>query len=106
MLSPFGPRPAPSQTQRNDTQWGAGNWAYARSPVPPMFRPGQAQPIPAGPVGTPYQPFVNTAGQQFTGTMSFAPGTPQQYQNQAYGNWANRNGYFRPQVIPPVARQY
>jgi hypothetical protein len=28
--------------------------------------------------------------------MSFAPGTPASYQNQAYGNWANSQGYFQP----------
>lgn len=43
-----------------------------------------------------YSPFVNQQGQQFAGSMSFAPGTPQSYQDQAYGNFANQQGYFQP----------
>lgn len=54
---------------------------------------------------TPYQPFVNPQGQQFQGTMSFAPGTSQAYQNQAYGNYANQQGYYQPQVAPAMTQQ-
>jgi hypothetical protein len=40
--------------------------------------------------------YTNGQGQGFMGSMSFAPGTPASYQNQAYGNWANSQGYFQP----------
>lgn len=56
---------------------------------------GKSQPIKPPAQVAPYQPFVNQQGQQFQGTMSFAPGTPQAYQNQAYGNYANQQGYFQ-----------
>lgn len=42
-----------------------------------------------------YSPFVNSRGNAFQGSMSFEPGTSQQYQNQAYGNWANGQGYYQ-----------
>lgn len=80
----------------------------------PLYRPrmGQAQPIPPQQVGTrlgevsqqmpnPYQPYVNNQGQQFTGTMSFAPGTSDQYRQQAYGGFANSQGYSMPSPIDP-----
>lgn len=55
------------------------------------------QPNPAYiPPSNPYQPYVNQQGQAFQGSMSFAPGTPQSYQNQAYGNFANQQGYYQP----------
>ena len=66
---------------------------------------GKAQPIQPASQGTSYQPFVNQQGQQFQGTMSFAPGTSQAYQNQAYGNYANQQGYYQPQGSPPQAQQ-
>jgi hypothetical protein len=63
------------------------------------------QPNPAyRPQVTPYQPFVNQQGQQFQDTMSFAPGTSQAYQNQAYGNYANQQGYYQPQS-PAMTQQ-
>jgi len=68
---------------------------------------GQGDPFTfAQPQVTPYQPFVNQQGQQFQGTMSFAPGTSQAYQNQAYGNYANQQGYYQPQQqgSPSVAQ--
>lgn len=77
MLSPFGPRPAPSQTQRNDSQWGAGNWAYSRSPstsppapaaVPSRPAPGQANPIAPKSQGTPYQAYAPQAAPRQTAT--------------------------------------
>jgi hypothetical protein len=54
-----------------------------------------------GPLDNGYQSFgggqyTNGQGQGFMGSMSFAPGTPASYQNQAYGNWANSQGYFQP----------
>lgn len=52
----------------------------------------QPQPQPA----SPYQPFLNNQGQEFTGSMSFAPGTPDGYRNQAYGNFANQGGFYQP----------
>jgi len=58
---------------------------------------GQGDPFTfAQPQATPYQPYVNQQGQQFQDTMSFAPGTSQAYQNQAYGNYANQQGYYQP----------
>jgi hypothetical protein len=63
---------------------------------------GQGDPFTfAQPQVTPYQPFVNQQGQQFQDTMSFAPGTSQAYQNQAYGNYANQQGYYQPQGAAP-----
>jgi hypothetical protein len=52
-----------------------------------------------------YQPYANQQGQQFRGTMSFAPGTSQAYQNQAYGNYANQQGYYQPQGAPAMTQQ-
>lgn len=61
------------------------------------------QPNPAYiPPSNPYQPYVNQQGQAFQGSMSFAPGTPQSYQNQAYGNFANQQGYYQPQFTSPA----
>lgn len=59
------------------------------------YRPSAAQAVPPKPQGTPYQPYVNNQGQQFAGTMSFAPGTSDAYRNQAFGNWANSQGYYK-----------
>ena len=59
----------------------------------PWSKPGDST---LGQQESPYQPFVNNQGQKFTGTMSFAPGTPQEYQNQAYTNYANKNGFYQP----------
>jgi hypothetical protein len=56
------------------------------------YRPGQAQPVQQS-QGTPYQPFSNQYGEAFNGTMSFAPGTPNSYREQAYTEWARRSGY-------------
>lgn len=47
--------------------------------------------------------YVNQQGELFTGSMSFAPGTPQEYRDQAYGQYANRQGFFlQPQQAPPA----
>lgn len=83
--------------QQSPTQ-GAIN--APKSPATPAidmtaYRPGVAQPIPPQSQGTPYQPYVNNQGQQFAGTMSFAPGTSDAYRNQAFGNWANSQGYYK-----------
>ena len=55
-------------------------------------------------------PYTNSQGQGFMGSMSFAPNTPVSYQNQAYGKFANSQGYYQqPQQQapqnPPAFRQ-
>jgi hypothetical protein len=50
--------------------------------------------------------YTNGQGQGFMGSMSFAPGTPASYQNQAYGNWANSQGYFQQPQFSPFAPRY
>ena len=105
------PMPPPSQGTPYGGNVFQGN--LGRQPAGPIFHgiyaPGTditklqftdtMQPNPAyRPQVTPYQPFVNQQGQQFQGTMSFEPGTSQAYQNQAYGNYANQQGYYQPRV--------
>lgn len=57
-----------------------------------------------------YSPYTNAQGQGFAGTMSFAPGTPVEYQNQAYGQFAGSQGYYpgsaRPVPPPPQGTPY
>jgi hypothetical protein len=53
-----------------------------------------------GPLDNGYQsfgggPYTNGQGQEFTASVSFAPGLSDAYRNQAYGNWANSQGYFQ-----------
>jgi hypothetical protein len=87
-------------------QAGLGNGAPSMSPNygdSMISRLNQAFGAPAGQQPNSFQPFVNNQGQKFTGTMSFAPGTPQEYQNQAYTNYANKNGFYQP--TGPAATQ-
>jgi hypothetical protein len=57
---------------------------------------GQGNPLAyQQPQVTPSQPYVDQQGQRFLGSMSFAPGTSQDYQNQAYGKFANEQGYYQ-----------
>jgi hypothetical protein len=72
------------------SQYGMGfggfrDWQQPSAPPPSA---------PAGPVR-----YVNDAGESFMGTMSFAPNTPLEYQNQAYDTWARNEGYL-PQPMP------
>jgi hypothetical protein len=53
--------------------------------------PAPAAPQPANP-----NSFYNAAGQQWMGTMSFAPGTSGAYREWANQNAANRAGYVQP----------
>jgi hypothetical protein len=60
------------------------------------------EPNPAyRPAGQGQSPFVNAQGDLFAGSMSFAPGTPEDYRTQAYGNFANRNGYYQQPAYYP-----
>ena len=54
MRTPFGPQPSAANNQRNDSQWGAGNWAYSKRPSASQPAPGQAQSIAPKSQGTPY----------------------------------------------------
>lgn len=84
-------------------QWQASGAPKSQPKAPNLsqYSPGSAQPVQSQNQGSPYQPYVNQSGQAFTGTMSFAPGTSQDYQNQAYGQWANRSGYYQQPVQQP-----
>jgi hypothetical protein len=54
-----------------------------------------------------YNPYTNNQGQGFMGSMSFAPNTPVSYQNQAYGQFANSQGYYQqPQGAQRFAPQF
>jgi hypothetical protein len=74
------------------------------APTDPKYNhPGQ-QPWSGSPMGGPLDngiksfgggQYTNGQGQGFMGSMSFAPGTSDAYRNQAYGNWANSQGYFQ-----------
>jgi len=77
MRTPFGSQPSAANNQRNDSQWGAGNWAYSRSPstsppapaaVPSRPSPGQANPIAPKSQGTPYQAYAPQAAPRQTAT--------------------------------------
>ena len=57
------------------------------------FEAGMMQQFAPNQPPTPGQ-YVNQQGEVFTGSMSFAPGTPQEYRDQAYGQYANRQGFF------------
>lgn len=80
---------APQQSQQPQAKQSGGMDMSA-------YKPGQAQPVQPQSQGTAYQPYVNQSGQQFSGTQSYAPGTSEQYQNEAYGGWANSQGYSQP----------
>lgn len=62
-----------------------GNFGGLEAGMMQQFAPSRPQP--------PGQ-YVNQQGELFTGSMSFAPGTPQEYRDQAYGQYANRQGFF------------
>jgi len=90
---------------KNPDKWTRG--PSTRRPQAPQVAAGGDPFTFAQPQVTPYQPFVNQQGQQFQDTISFAPGTSQAYQNQAYGNYANEQGYYQPQspASSPTAPQ-
>lgn len=48
--------------------------------------------------GQPMRPdtYYDAQGRPFIGTMSFAPGTSEKYQNESYKQWAENSGYYRP----------
>jgi hypothetical protein len=95
----------PGYQPRDRWMAGQGNpQAPARPPQPPVPSP-PPQPLDASGRPRNQMMFYNAEGRPFAGTMSFAPGTSQEYQDQAMAQWANSEGYFRPDPLSQIGQQ-
>jgi hypothetical protein len=113
-----------SNAQKNDQQWGQGNWAYStaqpQQPAAPQtkqsgsmdfsaYSPGKAQPTQTPSTGTTYDPqggYYNASGQKFGAIVDYVPGLSSQQAQSSYGQLANSKGYYQQQPNPSLGSAY